>query len=127
MRRSLLALTALLVTLFGLAIVLRFLLAAVFPSSVVAYMTLEDGLPVIIVHDLSHNLKNRLDYYNLAEPSFSPDGSRLALAQLLRIGSNIVSYDLASGAMVTVTAANAIAEAPAWSPDGNWDRLLQQP
>ena len=120
MRRSVFFLTALLFTAVLILMLLRYLLAAIFPSSVVAYMTLTDGLPVVIVHDLNHNLKQRLDFAYFGEPSFSPDGARLALTQYLQLGSDIVAYDLRSGATFKLTDSNAIAEAPAWSPNGEW-------
>ena len=120
MHRSLLLLTALILTCVLLLMLLRYLLAAVMPSAVVAYMTLESGLPVVVVHDLNHNLKERLDFAFFTEPSFAPDGARLALTSYLRFGSDIVTYDLRSGAMLMLTDSVAIAEAPAWSPDGEW-------
>ena len=55
MRRSLLRLSALVFALVILAVALRHLLAAVAPPAVVAYMTLETGLPVVIVQDLNHS------------------------------------------------------------------------
>ena len=58
MRRSVFRLGASLFAIFLALCLLRFLLAAAFPSPVVAYMTLESGLPTVIAHDLHHNLKN---------------------------------------------------------------------
>ena len=120
MRRALFILTIILSLIFGVLTALRFLLAALFPSAMVAYMSLPDGLPEIIVHDLSHNLKLRLDHYDYVEPAISPDGRRLALTQLLSYGSDIMVYDIASAGSRRLTGSNAIAESPAWSPDGEW-------
>ena len=120
MRRSIVLLGAILFAIFLVLILLRFLLAAAFPSPVVAYMTLESGLPTVIVQDLHHNLKKRLDFEFFTEPSFSPDGARLALTSFLRFGSDIVTYDLSSGITLRLTDSLAIAETPAWSPDGEW-------
>ena len=120
MRRPVFTLTATLSLLGIIAIALRFLLAALFPSSVVVYMTLDDGTPAIIVHDLTHNIKLRLDHSDYVEPSFSPDGSRLALRQLLRFGSDILVYDVINASAQRLTQSSAIAESPAWSPDGEW-------
>ena len=120
MRRTFLILTVILSLIFGALIALRFLLAALFPSSMVAYMTLEDGLPVIIVHDLTHNIKLRLDRYDSVEPAISPDGTRLALTQLLPYGSDILVYDIATATSRRLTGSDAFAESPAWSPDGDW-------
>ena len=120
MRRAFAALTAILIVVFGLVLALRLLLGAIFPSSVVAYMVLEDGLPVIVIHDLRHQIKLRLNRFDYVEPSFSPDSSRLALTQLLSFGSDILVYDLATKSALRLTGSNAIAESPAWSPDGEW-------
>ena len=81
-------------------------------------MTLETGLPVVIVQDLHHRLKVRLDFDFFTDPSFAPDGARLALTSYLNFGSDIVTYDLTSGHTKRLTASVAIAESPAWSPDG---------
>ncbi len=114
MRGSYLKLGAALFGLALLAIALRFLLAAALPASMVAYMTLETGLPIIVVHDLTHDLQRRLPANILTEPAFSPDGSRLALTKLLQYGSEIVVYDLLRDRETSLTAFLAIAE----SPDG---------
>ena len=70
------------------------------PSPIVAYMTLETGLPVVIVQDLHHRLKKRLDFDFFTDPSFSPDGARLALTSYLNFGSDIVTYDLTQRAQL---------------------------
>ena len=120
MRRSLLVLFPLLFALILVLLVLRQLLGAALPSTMVAYMTLETGLPVVIVEDLDHGLRKRLDFDFFTDPSFSPDGARLALTSYLRFGSDIVVHDLTSGATLRLTESVAIAESPAWSPDGAW-------
>ena len=60
MRGSYLKLGAALFGLALLAIALRYLLAAALPASMFAYMTLDTGLPIIVVQDLTHGLQRRL-------------------------------------------------------------------
>jgi len=120
MRRSLLVLFPLLFALILVLFALRQLLGIALPSTMVAYMTLETGLPVVIVEDLDHGLLKRLDFDFFTDPAFSPDGARLALTAYLRFGSDIVTHDLRSGETRRLTESVAIAESPAWSPDGEW-------
>ena len=75
MRRSLLALFPLLFALILCLLLLRQLLGIALPDTMVAYMTLKTGLPVVIVEDLNHGLKQRLDFDFFTDPSFAPDGA----------------------------------------------------
>jgi len=118
MRRSWLGLTALILLVTLALMLLRFMLAPLIPAPIVAYMTLETGLPVVIVQDLNHRLKKRLDFDYFTDPSFSPDRARLALPSSLNFGSDIVTYDLRTSQLRRLTASVAIAESPAGSPDG---------
>lgn len=126
MIRSFSRLTIVLTLLFGVLIALRLFWSALLPSALVVYMSLPDGMPEIILQDLSHNLKLRLDHNDYVEPEISPDGRRLALTQLLAYGSDIMVYDIASAVSRRLTGlpgcceSRSIAEAPAWSPDGAW-------
>jgi imidazolonepropionase-like amidohydrolase len=59
---------------------------------------------------------DRLAIRQIAWPSRSPDGQRIAFAALGRIWR----YDVARHAAVSLTPRGLRAESPSWSPDGRW-------
>ena len=120
MRRWMLVLTLILTGFNLLLIGVRFGIHALFPSSVVSYVALRDGDPVIIIHDLNHKLKQQILYTNIASLSVSPDGKYLTFSELFRYGSDIIVSDLSGTHIRNLTQSQFRDEESVWSPDGEW-------
>ncbi|MBE2315574.1 M36 family metallopeptidase [Solirubrobacter sp. CPCC 204708] len=75
----------------------------------------------IVIHDLEANTRtvvpNTQDV-DAKEPTWSPDGERLAFTGALADGRDIYVIDVDGGARAAITRGMAIATSPAWSPDG---------
>jgi TolB protein len=86
-----------------------------------AYVSFHSGLPAIYVQTLRSGQQERVSAYSgiNGAPSFSPDGSRLAVALSRRDGNvDIYLITLASKELRRLTDDPAIDTEPAWSPDG---------
>ncbi|MGQ0428918.1 MAG: Tol-Pal system beta propeller repeat protein TolB [Gammaproteobacteria bacterium] len=86
-----------------------------------AYVSFHSGLPAIYEQTLRTGLQQRVSAYSgiNGAPSFSPDGSRLAVALSRRDGNvDIYLITLASKELRRLTDDPAIDTEPAWAPDG---------
>ncbi len=86
-----------------------------------AYVSFHTGLPAIYVQTLRTGDQLRVSAYSgiNGAPSFSPDGSRLAVALSRRDGNvDIYLITLASKELKRLTDDPAIDTEPAWAPDG---------
>jgi TolB protein len=86
-----------------------------------AYVSFHSGLPAVYVQTLRTGERTRVSAYSgiNGAPSFSPDGSQLALALSRRDGNvDIYVLTLASKELRRLTDDPAIDTEPAWTPDG---------
>jgi len=86
-----------------------------------AYVSFHSGLPAIYLQTVRTGERTRVSAYSgiNGAPSFSPDGSRLAVALSRRDGNvDIYQLTLASKELKRLTDDPAIDTEPAWSPDG---------
>jgi TolB protein len=86
-----------------------------------AYVSFHSGLPAVYVQTLRTGERARVSAYSgiNGAPSFSPDGSQLALALSRRDGNvDIYLLTLASKELRRLTDDPAIDTEPAWTPDG---------
>lgn len=87
-----------------------------------AYVSFHSGLPAVYVQALRSGERTRVSAYSgiNGAPSFSPDGSQLALALSRRDGNvDIYLLTLASQELRRLTEDPAIDTEPAWAPDGH--------
>jgi TolB protein len=86
-----------------------------------AYVSFHSGLPAIYVQELRSGEQTRVSAYSgiNGAPSYSPDGSQLALALSRRDGNvDIYLLTLATRELRRLTDDPAIDTEPAWTPDG---------
>lgn len=86
-----------------------------------AYVSFHSGLPAVYLQALRTGEQQRVSAYSgiNGAPSFSPDGSRLALALSRRDGNvDIYLLTLANRELRRLTDDPAIDTEPAWAPDG---------
>jgi eukaryotic-like serine/threonine-protein kinase len=62
-------------------------------------------------------LPNALD--GVSSPSWSPDGSRIAMRRVVDGNGDIWTYDLHTGRSIRLTSGPEADDSPVWSPDGN--------
>jgi TolB protein len=90
-------------------------------SRSLAYVSFHTGLPAVYIQTLRTGERTRVSAYSgiNGAPSFSPDGSQLALALSRRDGNvDVYVLTLASNELRRLTDDPAIDTEPAWSPDG---------
>lgn len=86
-----------------------------------AYVSFHSGLPAIYVQELRTGEQTRVSAYSgiNGAPSYSPDGSQLALALSRRDGNvDIYLLTLATRELRRLTDDPSIDTEPAWAPDG---------
>ena len=98
----------------------RIFLSGFFPSDVVAYVTIRNSYPVIIIHDLGNHLKHQFMHYDYIDPAWSPDGASLVVTQEFPYRTDLIVTDISGASTRLLTPVQARNESGSWSSDGEW-------
>ncbi|HEY3296721.1 MAG TPA: hypothetical protein VGL38_14920 [bacterium] len=77
-----------------------------------------DAINILDVRKRKIKRRLRLDFDGIFNPTFSPDGTKIAFSGMRQGESDVYYYDLVTGKVVQVTADIFSDDDPVWSPDG---------